>query len=79
MSEIPTEHPRWPDGTPVYVGQRVEWQPEGQEEGGRGRVTAVGSSDSIGVRGDGENWFSSFRLDDLTLLRSPEGGQNDGN
>ena len=76
MSEIPAEHPRWPDGTPVYVGQRVEWRPEGQEEGGSGRVTAVSSSDHLGVMGDGENWFSSFRLAGLTLLRSPEGGSD---
>lgn len=26
LAAIPPEHPRWPDGTPVYIGQRVGWE-----------------------------------------------------
>ena len=40
------EHPRWPDGSPVLIGQEVDW---GVEGGGPSVVRRIVGADRIGV------------------------------
>ena len=71
LAAIPPEHPRWPDGTPAYIGQRVRHQIASKP----GTLTSAWTSpDGVLVRYS--NHAGWFRLDEMRRL-DPEGTTDD--